>query len=308
MALQYIQTTAGFQNNTVSLTVFHREIAQTVAAGDGCRRTGDQYAALLQGDIRGCTTGVHLQFAFLVNGGEICQATFLDNLPAVTVYNRVRGCASVVHILVTAIQCGIQRMPVYRLVAAGINHSGICCSFSSHNLTTIFIDGGTYGISANKLPGITIFYIRSSFCAGIHNGVCCHCAGFDDLPALIINDGSCGYRTFMHPLLATIQRGVQCQSLQTLSASFIDYCVCSLSPGTYKLEPAAADGGITGCAAILYPLPTGIGLVIRPILQPGTDGHSVGRTEDNLVVMICQCSAVHGFSRLYDRVSSQCRD
>ena len=44
------------------------------------------------------------------------------------VYNRVRGCASVVHILVTAIQCGIQRMPVYRLVAAGINHSGICLS------------------------------------------------------------------------------------------------------------------------------------------------------------------------------------
>lgn len=65
----------------------------------------------------------------------------------------------------------------------------------------------------------------------------------------------------MHPLLATIQRGVQCQSLQTLSASFIDYCVCSLSPGTYKLEPAVADGGITGCAAILYPLPAGIGLV-----------------------------------------------
>ena len=31
--LQYIQTTAGLQNNTVSLTVFHREIAQTVAAG-----------------------------------------------------------------------------------------------------------------------------------------------------------------------------------------------------------------------------------------------------------------------------------
>ncbi|SQP90820.1 Uncharacterised protein [Escherichia coli] len=292
MALQYIQATAGLQNNAVSLTVFHREIAQTVAAKNRCRSTGDQCAALLQGDMRGGTTGVHLQFAFLVNGGEIRQTTFLDNLPAVTVYNRVRGRAAVVHILVTA----------------GINHSGICRSFSSHNLTTIFIDSGTYGISANKLPGITIFCIRSSFCAGIHNGVCCHCAGFDDLPALIINDGSCGYRTFMHPLLATIQRGVQCQSLQALSASFIDYCVCSLSPGTYKLEPAAADGGITGCAAILYPLPAGIGLVIRPILQPGTDGHSVGRTEDNLVVVICQCSAAHGFSSLYNRVSSQCRD
>ena len=35
------------------------------------------------------------------NGGEIRQTTFLDNLPAVTVYNRVRGCASVVHILVS---------------------------------------------------------------------------------------------------------------------------------------------------------------------------------------------------------------
>ena len=112
----------------------------------------------------------------------------------------------------------------------------------------------------------------------------------------------------MHPLLATIQRGVQCQSLQTLSASFIDYCVCSLSPGTYKLETAAADGGITGCAAILYPLPAGIGLVIRSILQPGTDGHSVGRTEDNLVVMIYQCPAVHDFPCLYNTVSSQGRD
>src|SRR5699024_10339584 len=283
MALQYIQATAGLQNNAVSLSVFHREIPQTVAAKNRCCSTGDQCSALLQGDIRGCTTGVHLQFAFLVNGGEIRQPPFLDNLPAVTVYNRVRGCTAVVHILVTAVQCGIQRVAMYSLVAAGINHSGICCSFSSHNLTTIFIDSGTYGISANKLPGITIFCIRPPFRAGIHNGVCCHCAGFDDLPALIINDGSCGYRPLMHPLFATIQRGVQCQSLQTLSASFIDYCVCSLSPGTYKLEPAAADGGITGCAAILYPLPAGIGLVIRPILQPGTDGHSVGRTEDNLV-------------------------
>ncbi|GCN10779.1 phosphoadenosine phosphosulfate reductase [Escherichia coli] len=42
--------------------------------------------------------------------------------------------------------------------------------------------------------------------------------------------------------------------------------------------------------------------------QPGTDGHSVGRTEDNLVVMIFQCSAVHGFTCLYNTVSSQCRD
>lgn len=100
MALQYIQATAGLQNNAVSLTVFHREIAQTVAAGDGCRRTGDQCAALRQGDIRGCTTGVHLQFAFLVNGGEIRQTTFLDNLPAVTVNNSARRRTAVAHILV----------------------------------------------------------------------------------------------------------------------------------------------------------------------------------------------------------------
>ncbi|GCO74965.1 hypothetical protein BvCmsKSNP014_04619 [Escherichia coli] len=308
MALQYIQATTGFQNHAVSLTVFHREIAQTVAAKNRCSSTGNQCPSLILSNINSDTTGIHLQFALVINGGILSHCTILHHLPAVTVNNSVRRCTAVVHILVTAVQCGIQRVAMYSLVSTGINHSGICCSFSSHNLTTIFIDGGTYGISANKLPGITIFCIRSPFRAGIHNGVCCHCAGFDDLPALIINDGSCGYRTLMHPLLATIQRGVQCQSLQTLSASFIDYCVCSLSPGTYKLETAAADGGITGCAAILYPLPAGIGLVIRSILQPGTDGHSVGRTEDNLVVMICQCSAAHGFSRLYNRVSSQGRN
>ncbi len=126
------------------------------------------------------------------------------------------------HILVTAIQCGIQRMPVYRLVAAGINHSGICCSFNSHNLTTIFIDGGTYGISANKLPGITIFCIRSPFCAGIHNRVGCHCAGFDGLPALLINDGNRCNPAFMYPLLTAVQSGVHCLPLKALSASGTD--------------------------------------------------------------------------------------
>ena len=86
MSLQYIQATTGLQNNAVSLTVFHCEIAQTVAAKNRCRSTGDQCSTLFQGDMCGGTTGVHLQFAFLVNGGEIRQPTFLDNLPAVTVY------------------------------------------------------------------------------------------------------------------------------------------------------------------------------------------------------------------------------
>src|SRR5699024_9282186 len=149
-------------------------------------------------------TGVHLQFAFLVNGGEIRQTTFLDNLPTVTVNNCVRRCTAVVHILVPPIQRGIQCVTMYSLVAAGINHSGICCSFSSHNLTPIIIDSGTYVISATKLPGITIFCIRSSFLVGIHNRVGCLCAGFDALPALIINVGSCGYCTLMHPLLAAV--------------------------------------------------------------------------------------------------------
>ncbi|CAM4312154.1 Uncharacterised protein [Escherichia coli] len=222
MAFQYIQATAGLQNNSVSLTVFHREIAQTVAAKNRCRSTGNQCSTLFQGDMCGGTTGVHLQFAFLVNGGEIRQTTFLDNLPAVTVYNSARRRTAVVHILVTAIQCGIQRMPVYRLVAAGINHSGICCSFSSHNLTTIFIDSGTYGISANKLPGITIFCIWSPFRAGIHNRVGCHCAGFDGLPALLINDGTRCNPAFMYPLLTAVQSGIHCLPLKALSASGTD--------------------------------------------------------------------------------------
>ncbi|CTT22903.1 Uncharacterised protein [Escherichia coli] len=122
MSLQYIQATTGLQNNTVSLTVFHREIPQTVAAKNSCCSTGDQCAALLQGDIRGCTTGVHLQFAFLVNGGEIRQTAFLDNLPAVTVYNSARCRTAVVHILVPPIQRGIQCVTMYSLVAAGTDN------------------------------------------------------------------------------------------------------------------------------------------------------------------------------------------
>ena len=222
MALQYIQTTAIFQNDVICHAISHGETPQTVCAGDSCSSTGDQCATLLQGDIRGCTTGVHLQFAFLVNGGEIRQTTFLDNLPAVTVYNSARRCTAVVHILVPPIQRGIQCVTMYRLVAAGINHSGICCSFSSHNLTTIFIDGGTYGISANKLPGITIFCIRSPFCAGIHNRVGCHCAGFDGLPALLINDGTRCNPAFMYPLLTAVQSGIHCLPLKALSASGTD--------------------------------------------------------------------------------------
>ena len=162
MALQYIRATAGLQNNTVSITVFHREIAQTVAAGDGCRRTGDQCAAL-----RFRVTFVAVPPAFtcslpfwltVVKSARppsliICQpslfTTVPDAVPPLCIHTG------------TPIQRGIQCVTMYSLVAVGINHSGICCSFSSHNLTTIFIDGGAYGISANKLPGITIFCIRS---------------------------------------------------------------------------------------------------------------------------------------------------
>ena len=43
---------------------------------------------LFQVDSCGYATDIHLQFSFLVNGSEIRQITFLDNLPAVTVYSR----------------------------------------------------------------------------------------------------------------------------------------------------------------------------------------------------------------------------
>ena len=160
--------------------------------------------------------------AFGNNGGEIRQTTFLDNLPAVTVYNSARRRTAVVHILVPPIQRGIQCVTMYSLVAAGINHSGICRSFSSHNLTTIFIDGGAYGISVDGLPGITIFRIRSPFRAGIHNRVGCHCAGFDGLPALLINDGTRCNPAFMYPLLTAVQSGIHCLPLKALSASGTD--------------------------------------------------------------------------------------
>ena len=111
---------------------------------------------------------------------------------------------------------------MYSLVAAGINHSGICRSFSSHNLTTIFIDGGAYGISVDGLPGITIFSIRSSFRASIHNCVGCQCAGFDGLPALLINDGTRCNPAFMYPLLTAVQSGIHCLPLKALSSSGTD--------------------------------------------------------------------------------------
>ncbi len=79
-----------------------------------------------------------------------------------------------------------------------------------------------YGISANKLPGITIFCIWSPFRAGIHNRVGCHCAGFDGLPALLINDGTRCNPAFMYPLLTAVQSGIHCLPLKALSASGTD--------------------------------------------------------------------------------------
>ena len=78
---------------------------------------------------------------------------------------------------------------------------------------------------------------------------------------------------------------------------YISYANCGL--------PYHVGGAIPKREALLLQTPQvmrsrfNIDVRVRPILQPGTDGHSVGRTEDNLVVMICQCSVVHGFSRLY---------
>ncbi|GDQ84295.1 hypothetical protein BvCmsNSP058_00765 [Escherichia coli] len=222
MSGQHIQASAIFQYDIISFTLHNRECSKAVYAGNGCSRTGNQCTARVLGDISRFTTGVHLQLSFLIDGGMRGTSSFLNHLPAVTVYNSARRCTAVVHILVPPIQRGIQCVTMYSLVAAGINHSGICRSFSSHNLATVFIDGGAYGIPANKLPGITVFCIRSPFHPGINNGIRCHCTGLDDLPALIINDGSCGYRPLMHPLFATIQRGVHCPSLKALSASGTD--------------------------------------------------------------------------------------
>ncbi len=113
----------------------------------------------------------------------------------------------------------------------------------------------------------------------------------------------------MNPLLASVnQRGVHRQSVQALPPAVTNNRITGCSPLKHDLTTICGDSGVAGYPAILYPLPTGVFFTVRPQFQPGTDGHSVGRTEDNLVVMIFQCSAAHGFSRLYNRVSSQCRD
>ena len=159
---------------------------------------------------------------------------------------------------------------MYSLVAAGINHSGICRSFSSHNLTTIFIDSGTYGISANKLPGITIFCIRSPS-APVFTTVSVAiapdltaCQPFSLMTVPVANPA-------LHaPLLTAVQRGIQCQSLQTLSASFTDY-VSVAFPRHLKLETTAADGVLlaippscTHCPPVLASLS---GPYSRPVLM-----------------------------------------
>lgn len=66
------------------------------------------------------------------------------------------------------------------------------------------------------------FLHPAPFRAGIHNRVGCHCAGFDGLPALLINDGTRCNPAFMYPLLTAVQSGIHCLPLKALSASGTD--------------------------------------------------------------------------------------
>lgn len=127
---------------------------------NGCSRTGNQCAALLQGDIRGCTISVHLQSALLINGGipghtpvlTICQpslfTTVSDAVPPLCTYWYPHSAWYPVR---DHVQSGRRKhKPQWYLPFLQFSQSG-----------DRFIDGCAYGIPANKLPGITVFCIRS---------------------------------------------------------------------------------------------------------------------------------------------------
>ncbi|SQS16335.1 Uncharacterised protein [Escherichia coli] len=123
MALQYIQTTAIFQNDVICHAISHGEMPQAVCAGDSCSSTGNQCTARVLGDCSGFPAGMYPQFTVLIYGGVTNSTTCLNNLPAPLVNYRVQRKSVLVHILVTAIQCGIQGPSVYRLVTTCVNES-----------------------------------------------------------------------------------------------------------------------------------------------------------------------------------------
>ncbi|CAM4511491.1 hypothetical protein BvCmsKSP064_05148 [Escherichia coli] len=123
MAFQYIQATAIFQNDVICHAISHGEMPQAVCAGDSCSSTGNQCTARVLGDCSGFPAGMYPQFTVLIYGGVTDSTTCLNNLPAPLVNYRVQRKSVLVHILVTAIQCGIQGPSVYRLVTTCVNES-----------------------------------------------------------------------------------------------------------------------------------------------------------------------------------------
>ena len=123
MSGQHIQASAIFQYDIISFTLHNRECSKAVYAGNGCSRTGNQCTARVLGDCSGFPAGMYPQFTVLIYGGVTDSTTCLNNLPASLVNYRVQRKSVLVHILVTAIQCGIQGPSVYRLVTTCVNES-----------------------------------------------------------------------------------------------------------------------------------------------------------------------------------------
>ncbi|RDS54006.1 hypothetical protein C3984_03895 [Escherichia coli] len=205
VSAQHIQTSAIFQYDIISLTRHNGECSQAVCAGDGCSCTGNQCTARVLGDIRRFTAGIHLQLSFLVDGGMRGSSSFLNHLPAITVYQRLCCRATVVYILVTPLQSGVMCLSVYRLVTTGVNEGVPCHPRRPDNLPAIFVDGGGFSNPPDHLTGGHIFRIRTTFCTGVDDGSGCQSAMFNGLVTILVNHRSGCPAACMYPLITAVK-------------------------------------------------------------------------------------------------------
>ncbi|SRO28510.1 Uncharacterised protein [Shigella flexneri] len=309
MSGQHIQASAIFQYDIISFTLHNRECSQAVCAGDGCSCTGNQCTARVLGDIRRFTAGIHLQLSFLVDGGMRGSSSFLNHLPAITVYQRLCCRATVVYILVTPLQSGVMCLSVYRLVTTGVNEGVPCHPRRPDNLPAIFIDGGGFSRPSDHLTAGHIFRLRTTFCTGVDDGSGCQSAMFYGLVTILVNNCTGSFPSPVYPLLTSvIQRGVHRQSVKALPSAITNNRITGSSSCLHNLTTICGDSGVSACATRFYPLPAGVFVTVRPQLKPGTDSHAISCSGYKLVVMVYQCSAIHCFTRVHNDVSSQHRE
>ena len=308
MSAQHIQTSAIFQYDIISLTRHNGECSQAVCAGDGCSCTGNQCTARVLGDIRRFTAGIHLQLSFLVDGGMRGSSSFLNHLPAITVYQRLCCRATVVYILVTPLQSGVMCLSVYRLVTSCVNESVPGYPRRPDNLPAIFVYGGGFSNPPDHLTGGHIFRLRTTFSTGVDDGSGCLPAMFNGLVARLVNHRSGCTAACMYPLFTTVKDSTVSLPAQILSSTGTDNRIRGTATCHDILQTVCGDRGVSGSATPGYLLTAGVVIRVRPQLKPGTDSHAISCSGYKLVVMVYQCSAIHCFTRVHNDVSRQHRE